>query len=104
MASVKPCPDMNTQLLLEIQEQNERLRLLMGDLKMEVKVEIRSCKRALDQCRIAFEECKKGYHDIRKSYEECAKGFDAISEKCEDLEDTFMSCSDGSGGGMVLNV
>ena len=102
MASAKPCPDMNTQLLLEIQEQNNRLRLLMGDLKMEVKVEIRSCKRALDMCRIAFEECKKGYGDIKKSYEECAKGYESIKDKCEDLESTFMMCSDGSGGGVCM--
>ena len=98
----KPKPDMNTQLLLDIQEQMKWLKLLMQDMKAEVKCEIRGCKRSLDMCKVAFEECKKGYGDIKKSYEECSKGYESIKDKCEDLESTIMMCSDGSGGGVCM--
>ena len=86
----KPKPDMNTQLLLNIQEQLKWLKLLMQDMKTEVKCEIRGCKRALDRCKAGFEECKKGYHDVVKGYQECAKGFEAVKEQCEDMEDSIM--------------
>ena len=86
----KPKPDMNTQILLDLQEQMKWMRLFIQDMKMEMKVEVRGCKRALDMCRAGFEECKKGYHDVKKGYEECAKGFEAVRDQCEDMEDTIM--------------
>ena len=86
----KPKPDMNTQLLLDIQEQLKWLHLRMQDLKTELKCEVRGCKRSLDMCRVAFDECKKGYHDVVKGYQECAKGFEKVKEQCEDMEDTIM--------------
>ena len=64
----KPKPDMNTQLLLNIQEQLKWLKLLMQDMKTEVKCEIRGCKRALDMCKIGFEECKNAVGHHRQSY------------------------------------
>ena len=92
----KPTPDMNTQVLLNIQEDIKMIRLLIGDMKMEVKCQVHDCKRSLDMCKAAFSECAKGYRDIERSYTECSKGFQAIKEQCEDMEDTFMSCTDGS--------
>ena len=97
----KPTPDMNTQVLLNIQEEIKMIRMLIGDLKLEVKVQVHDCKRALDQCKAAFKECARGYRDIERSYTECSKGFEAIKEQCEEMEDTFMSCTDGS---QILNV
>ena len=87
---MKPAPDMNTQLLMDIQEQLNQLRLIMQDMKMEFKTEVRGCKRSLDLCKIAFDECKKGYHDIVRGYKECSKGFEAVKEQCEDLEESIM--------------
>ena len=87
---MKPQPNMNTQILMDIQEQINTLRLLMQDLKTEVKSEIRGCKRSLDACSVGFQECKKGYRDIAKSYKECCKGYKAVLEQCEDMEDTIM--------------
>ena len=74
-------------------------KLHMQDLKVELKCEVRGCKRALDMCRVGFDECKKGYHDVVKGYQECAKGFDAVKEQCEEqlcevtsnIEDQFAS-------------
>ena len=100
----KPQPDMNTQLLLDIQEQLKWVKLYIQDMKADMKCEVRGCKRALDMCRIGFEECKKGYHDVVKGYQECAKGFEAVKEQCEEMEETIISSSDGSGGGGVYIV
>ena len=86
----KPQPDMNTQLLLDIQEQLKMINLHMQNLKMELKCEVRGCKRSLDMCRVGFDECKKGYHDVVKGYKECAKGFKAVTEQYEDIEDSIM--------------
>ena len=85
--SCKPQPDMNTQLLVDIQEQLKSLRLLFHELKMEVKSEIRGCQRSLQGCKIAFEECAKGYRDVAESY--------------EDVNETIAMCG---GGGAVLHV
>ena len=104
MSNSKPQPDMNTQLLLDIQEQLKWIKLNMQNMQMELKCEIRGCKRALDACRVGFEECKKGYHDVVKGYQECAKGFVAVKEQCEDMEETMMSSADGSCGGVVYVV
>ena len=86
----KPQPDMNTQLLLDIQEQLKWVKLYIQDLKIDLKTEMRGCKRALDMCRVGFEECKKGYHDVVKGYNECARGFDAVKDQYEDIEDSIM--------------
>ena len=86
----KPHPDMNTQLLLDIQEQLKWIKLYIQNMQMEVKTEIRGCKRSLDMCRVGFEECKKGYHDVVKGYNECARGFDAVKDQYEDIEDSIM--------------
>ena len=102
MSNSKPQPDMNTQLLLDIQEQLKWIKLNMQNMQMELKCEIRGCKRALDACRVGFEECKKGYHDVVKGYQECAKGFVAVKEQCEDMEETMMSSADGSGAVYVV--
>ena len=104
MSNSKPQPDMNTQILLDIQEQLKWIKLNMQNMQMELKCEIRGCKRALDACRVGFEECKKGYHDVVKGYQECAKGFVAVKEQCEEMEDTMMSSVDGSCGGVVYVV
>ena len=104
MSNSKPQPDMNTQLLLNIQEQLKWIKLNMQNMQMELKCEIRGCKRALDACRVGFEECKKGYHDVVKGYQECAKGFVAVKEQCEEMEETMMSSADGSCGGVVYVV
>ena len=85
--SCKPQPDMNTQLLMDIQEQLKSLRLLFHELKTEVKSEIRGCQRSLQGCKIAFEECAKGYRDVAESY--------------EDVNETIAMCG---GGGAVLHV
>ena len=63
----KPKPDMNTQLLLEIHEQMKWLKLLIQDMKMEVKCEIRGCKRALDMCRAGLFECQSQSPTTKKS-------------------------------------
>ena len=104
MSNSKPQPDMNTQLLLNIQEQLKWIKLNMQNMQMELKCEVRGCKRALDACRVGFEECKKGYHDVVKGYQECAKGFVAVKEQCEEMEETMMSSADGSCGGVVYVV
>ena len=104
MSNSKPQPDMNTQILLDIQEQLKWIKLNMQNMQMELKCEIRGCKRALDACRVGFEECKKGYHDVVKGYQECAKGFVAVKEQCEEMEETMMSSADGSCGGVVYVV
>ena len=79
----KPQPDMNTQLLMDIQEQLKWIKLYIQDLKMEMKVDIRGCKRALDMCKIGYQECAKGY-------QECAKGYEAVKDHCEDIDDSIM--------------
>ena len=81
---------MNTQLLLDIQEQLKWVKLYMQDMKTEMKCEVRGCKRALDMCRVGFEECKKGYQDVVKGYKECANGFEAVKEQCEEMEDSIL--------------
>ena len=86
----KPQPDMNTQLLLDIQEQLKWIKLHMQDLKVELKCEVRGCKRALDMCRVGFDECKKGYHDVVKGYKECAKGYKTVKDQYEDINDSIM--------------
>ena len=79
----KPQPDMNTQLLMDIQEQLKWIKLYIQDLKMEMKVDIRGCKRALDMCKIGYQECAKGY-------QECAKGYEAVKDQCEEIDDSIM--------------
>ena len=81
---------MNTQLLLDIQEQLKWVKLYMQDMKTEMKCEVRGGKRALDMCRVGFEECKKGYQDVVKGYKECANGFEAVKEQCEEMEDSIL--------------
>ena len=98
----KPAPDINTQLLLDIQEQMIRMNRMMSEMRMELKSDIRQTQRQMSQCKLAFDECAKGYNDIKKSYIECAKGYKSIQDKCEDMEDTIMSCSGSSDS--VLRV
>ena len=95
----KPSPDMNTRILLDIQEQLKNLQLAINSVKKDVKCEIRGCQRSIDMCHRAFKECAQGYNDIKKSYVQCAKGYEAVKETCEDIEDTIMTCS---GGGVVV--